>query len=393
MTAFSLPLDTSYVWGSAGKTKSETAAWLSSIIRALHFLLDSAQQITIVSDAISPSRSLVIVDTEGGAASDRLSRIHTTNLIGSVASSPPGFTIPASTAETRLLILRIADASRHVTIGHGAGGAGQILTYTAGDVTLRHPSSIAILAYDAATSAWRLLSVIWGNGAIDHGLEIRADAETIVAQGAPAACVLRRDATTTGGMAVIEARQRDSASNWRTFSAVEVDSTNVAPTTYSGRWRLRTARNGALTTELTVGGGLAVGTASPQGVGSIAASSYYVGSTQVTPQRLQVFTGPLPPSGGFTDFNHSLGARPDIVHPFLICETAQGGYSPGDAIPFDAALDYQGGDTRQLFVTASATTLRVVRFRPTMLVTKTADGVFAVTDSSWSMRIIAGILL
>jgi hypothetical protein len=84
--------------------------------------------LTISSGAVTPTSGFCTVDTEAAAASDDLANVLQTNL-------PDGSTI----------VLASADASRVVTVKHGAGGAGQVLLATSADLVLSNPTQTLFL--------------------------------------------------------------------------------------------------------------------------------------------------------------------------------------------------------------------------------------------------------
>jgi len=84
--------------------------------------------LTIASGAITPTAGCHNIDTEGGAASDDLTNIITTNL-----------------QDGRLLLLRSASALRVITVKHNAGGAGQIALTAGIDLILSDPTEFILL--------------------------------------------------------------------------------------------------------------------------------------------------------------------------------------------------------------------------------------------------------
>lgn len=84
--------------------------------------------LTIASGSITPIAGIHSVDTEGGAASDDLANIVTTNL-----------------QDGRLILIRSVSAARVITLKHNAGGAGQIALTAGIDLILADPSEFVLL--------------------------------------------------------------------------------------------------------------------------------------------------------------------------------------------------------------------------------------------------------
>ncbi len=84
--------------------------------------------LTIASGVITPTSAGHSIDTEGGAASDDLANIVTTNL-----------------QDGRLILVRCVSASRVITIKHNAGGSGQIALTAGIDLILADPSEFVLL--------------------------------------------------------------------------------------------------------------------------------------------------------------------------------------------------------------------------------------------------------
>src|SRR5579883_1961260 len=84
--------------------------------------------LAIAAGAVTPTAAVHSIDTEGGAATDDLTNIATTN-------HPDG----------RLLVIRCANNARSVVVKHNAGGAGQIALASAADLTLKDTTQWLIL--------------------------------------------------------------------------------------------------------------------------------------------------------------------------------------------------------------------------------------------------------
>ena len=89
--------------------------------------------------------------------------------------------------------------------------------------------------------------------------------------------------------------------------------------------------------------------------------------------------------------NHGLGGIPDQVHFFLVCTTAQAGYSIGDIVPVDFNTSYSGG-TGYNNCTITATQILVRYSLDTncfKIGDKTTGGVSTLTNSSWTLTVKA----
>lgn len=98
--------------------------------------------ITIASGVVTPTRTRIALDTEGGAASDDLDTITATNIV-----------------DGTLLFLRTTSSSRDVVVRHLGGGTGNIRLNGAANYTLANTSSTIMLIYDSSLSVWKQLSV------------------------------------------------------------------------------------------------------------------------------------------------------------------------------------------------------------------------------------------
>jgi hypothetical protein len=158
--------------GATGTTASEEVAWLHQLNDFIGGLPGGSEreQLSISVGAITPSRSLVRVDTEGGAAADDLTTIATTNLpLGS------------------FLILYLQDASRKVTVKHGASGSGHIYLTTESDLLLNSTTQALFLVRELA-DRWREVGRFYGSqvGLMRSYLELGAAALLGVANEAEA---------------------------------------------------------------------------------------------------------------------------------------------------------------------------------------------------------------
>jgi len=70
-------------------------------------------------------------------------------------------------------------------------------------------------------------------------------------------------------------------------------------------------------------------------------------------------------AGGPLTIAHGLGVKPKLVLPFLVCKTAEDGYSVGDIVPVNMADNTSGGGTNSgQSIEADATNI-LIRFGTT----------------------------
>lgn len=88
-------------------------------------------------------------------------------------------------------------------------------------------------------------------------------------------------------------------------------------------------------------------------------------------------------------FNHGLGVVPKVVNAFLINQTADGGYAPGDVVNAPLFGDQTGLNTG-LGMYNDATTINLLPAAGGYtLIAKDASGDFDITHGNWKFRIIA----
>jgi hypothetical protein len=129
------------------------------------FKFNTAETVTISAGSIGPAKSVVVVDTQGAAATDDL------DSIGSIANG-------------RILWLRIASAARTVRIRHLGAGFGNIRTPYGADILLTSINQHACLLYNNTGGTWDLLFVA---GTANLG----AETELTIASGAVAKTRIR----------------------------------------------------------------------------------------------------------------------------------------------------------------------------------------------------------
>jgi len=116
---------------------SATTGALNDTLAAQRQLLGAVLEVetTIASGAIAPVSALITVDTESDGAADDLDNI-------TVGSFDGGF----------LLLLRMENAARIVTLKHESGGAGQISMAGGADLVLDSVTKSVLLRFDSGAS-------------------------------------------------------------------------------------------------------------------------------------------------------------------------------------------------------------------------------------------------
>lgn len=93
---------------------------------------------------------------------------------------------------------------------------------------------------------------------------------------------------------------------------------------------------------------------------------------------------------GALSLTHSLGGMPTLVQTRLKCVTAEGGYSIGDEVIFNAQGDYDGSAARGISVVPTSTTVEV-RYSSNgfQIVRKDTGGLLSITAANWSLIVRA----
>lgn len=126
---------------NAARTEGELKTALEDLLKAIKQIPGAGvaeQALTIATGTITPAAGasgIIVVDTEGAAASDTLSNIAVTNV-----------------DDNSLVILRNANASRLVIVDNNAGGSGQISLKSAGDFVLADPDRHWLLVKRSGTT-------------------------------------------------------------------------------------------------------------------------------------------------------------------------------------------------------------------------------------------------
>lgn len=105
-------------------------------------ILGTSEEIQILTNSITPSKTDIIIDTENLASTDTLD-----------------FILPNNVGE-KLIFLRIKQSSRQITLNHMSSGTGKIELNGGANVTLKSPSQTIALKWEASTGKWREL---WRN--------------------------------------------------------------------------------------------------------------------------------------------------------------------------------------------------------------------------------------
>lgn len=254
----------------------------------------AAESATIASGTITPSASVVVVDTQSAAATDDLTNIVTTN-----------------TPDGRILILRSADDGRNVVVKNAAGGAGQITLADSTDLTLDVTTQALILRRSGTD--WVEIGRFYGNNktafrtflgfgtAAQKNTGTSGDAVPLLnaantwsaAQsfasatgetfsrdgGAKAIYHDRLDSPGTAATAVQQVfRSRDSASALQSMVRADVVVSSASSGAHAAYRTWYTASAGSLTERARLGTGLRVGNFSiTDGAGYIGADRFVFG--------------------------------------------------------------------------------------------------------------------
>lgn len=130
----------------ADRTNAEQKVALEALLGASKQLPggDVEEALTLSTDTVTPTASVISIDTQAAASTDNCTNITTTN-------HPAG----------RLLFVRCADNTRDVVVKHAAGGAGQIFLADAADLTLDDTTQWLIL--ERRSADWREVGRFYGN--------------------------------------------------------------------------------------------------------------------------------------------------------------------------------------------------------------------------------------
>lgn len=275
--------------GSGGTVADDLVDWLhqlndfaSQLPGALH-----AQVLTIASDAITPNRFFLILDTEGSAATDNLATINTTLLpVGS------------------MICVQSTSEARKITLQHTASGTGKLNLHGGNNLQLAHPQMTVFLVLQS-NGVWKEVIRSYGNqsAAMRAHLGLGAAAEQAVASNAQAVA---------GGPQLIDAARALVILR----NATMMVSGNNAITPAASTW---------------ITGMLNAGTFGKFQLSAIKA-------IMNAPDHVE--TGLVLPDGsGKVSYSHGFSSEPSKVEYLIRCQTAEKDYSPG------MAIDLQTGDT------------------------------------------------
>lgn len=173
--AFATALPSTGYLSNAARTVGEMKAALEVVRDVMSEMPGgaAAQALTISSGNITPANQasgIVVVDTEGAAASDDLANIIQTN-----------------TPDGRLLIITSADNGRDPTVKNAAGGAGQIFTGDGADVVLKTTKMYLVLRRSG--TGWQEIARSYGDQIGDFRTYLGLGTAALVNTGTSAANV------------------------------------------------------------------------------------------------------------------------------------------------------------------------------------------------------------
>lgn len=92
----------------------------------------------------------------------------------------------------------------------------------------------------------------------------------------------------------------------------------------------------------------------------------------------------VPSTGTNQTFAHGLGARPKKFGCKLVCQTAEGGNSVGDAIEISHMMVYHDNSDNKCVVWADATVVGIaIRGTPFYAISKTGAGLWQPNHANW----------
>lgn len=141
-------IPTAGIFTNALTTNAQAKQAQDDMLAVLRELLggQAESELTIATGAVTPTRAVHSIDTEGDAAADDLSNMLTTN-------HPDG----------RILVIHSVDPARVVTVKHNAGGAGAIALHGSADFVLDSPKKWLFLKRTGTD--WEELSRSFGDDA------------------------------------------------------------------------------------------------------------------------------------------------------------------------------------------------------------------------------------
>lgn len=151
-----MPTKTDLTSGSTTEAQFQSAIGDLYDVVAQNALLGPAEAIEIATDAITPTKSLITIDTESSLATDNLK-----------------FIVPTNVGQ-KVIIVKSTSAARVITVKHNQSGTGKILLRGATDAVLYTPDYTLILLWVDATSCWVEISRNFGSLLITDAAEVSA---------------------------------------------------------------------------------------------------------------------------------------------------------------------------------------------------------------------------
>ncbi len=145
---------------------------------------------------------------------------------------------------------------------------------------------------------------------------------------------------------------RNGAAATKTIGNLIAQWLSVGAGSEDGQILFQTIVAGALANQMVVGNGLAMNgaTLGVRGNGTVNAQAYFVNGAALPFTRSYQSGELLCNQNGTGTLSHGLGTRPKLYGSYLICKTAQLGYSVGDEVPIDS-----GGDNNNFGITVATT--------------------------------------
>lgn len=395
-----------------------------------------AQTLTLSSDAITPatqSSPILVVDTEGGGATDDLSTITQTN-----------------TRDGHILFIRSANDARDVVVKHNVGGTGKILLASSADYTLATTKQFLILyrsgttwieigrhygdsvslfrtylglgtaaVVDTGTGATNVPTITQADGryaalagataqtfnvgtatANEHALrkeQFDAVVNELLGSQAETTLTLATDAVTpTRAIHSIDTEAAAASDDLATLSTANLD---------DGRLLLIRAVNAARVITVKHGGGN-ISTATGADIVLDATTKYVLlqrrSTTWYEVGRFGFIAGRYTSpdqtisDGGSANLNHLLGSTPAKVWFALVCQNSSAGYSPGEIVHQNLmTFDNSTAVNQGVAFTVTSTQVSYKYGQPNlalpvfMIVHKTSGVLSSAANGDWKMRVYA----
>lgn len=210
--------------------------------------------------------------------------------------------------------------------------------------------------------------------------------------GAGPVVELRRDSASPAVndlLAYLQWTGRDSAANLQTYAQIHGQILDPVSATEDALLVIETVVAGVLAAQLAIAAGVytPLATGGAKGAGTFNATEYYKNGARLLLQQFFESTQQTVTSGGALTLAHSLGASPKLYQAYLICTSAEAGYSVNDEVAVNPSIQDSGSD-RGLSMVPDATNINV-RFGSSSsalnIIRKDTGVRFGITNTSWKL--------